>query len=288
MRSFLCLSLLLFSFSNIHSVEIPPLTRQVTDEAGILSTEMVRQLELKLKQNESETSNQIAVLILSSLEGEIIEDLAVKVFESWKLGQDKKDNGVLLLIAIKDRKMRIEVGYGLEGVLTDQLASRIVKQEIRPRFKAGEMDEGVEAGVNAIIAATKGEYQPSEDDVVTSHKESRRDPLIFAFVFLGIGLSVPGIIGYIFLLLGVLPLKLALETLIPFPFWIVPFLLVLIILVVIKIMFRKSSGGSGFGGGFYDSGSSWSSGGDSWSSGGGDSWSGGGGDSGGGGASGDW
>ena len=107
----------------------------------------------------SKTSNQIVILTVNSLDGEDIEGYANRVFHEWRLGQKEKRNGVLLVAAIKDRKLRIEVGYGLEGVLTDALSSQIIRNEIAPKFKAGDYDGGLWVGVNAIDKAIRGEYK---------------------------------------------------------------------------------------------------------------------------------
>jgi uncharacterized protein len=139
--------------------EIPPHNGHwVRDEAGILSQQTVQNLEQFLKQDRDSTSNQIQVYIIKSLEGDDIDDYAVRVFETWKLGQKGKDNGVLYLIAIDDRKFRIEVGDGLEGVLTDLQASRINRDRVAPHFRQGDFDGGVVAGVNAIRETIRGEY----------------------------------------------------------------------------------------------------------------------------------
>jgi uncharacterized protein len=128
---------------------------------------------MMLKAERDSTSNQIAVLIIPSLNGEALEDYAIKVaHQEWKLGQKDKDNGVLLLIVIDDRKVRIEAGYGLEGVLTDALSSRINRNEIVPFFKQGDYDNGVKAGVTAIMKAIKGEYK--NDNPIPTRKKFRR------------------------------------------------------------------------------------------------------------------
>jgi uncharacterized protein len=130
----------------------------VRDEAGVLSPQTVQYLEQYLKQDRDSTSNQIAVYIIKSLQGEDIDDYTFRVFQKWKLGDEKKINGVLYLIAIDDRKFRIEVGDGLEGVLTDLQASRINRDRVAPYFRQGDFDNGVIAGVNAIRETIKGEY----------------------------------------------------------------------------------------------------------------------------------
>lgn len=139
--------------------DVPILTQRVNDFAQMLSRGEAIQLETILKQFEDSTSNQLVILTLSSLEGSDLEDFSIKVFEKNKIGQAKKDNGVLLLVVKGERLIRIEVGYGLEGVLTDALSSRIIEREIKPAFKEGEFFEGFLSGVSAIIQATAGEYQ---------------------------------------------------------------------------------------------------------------------------------
>lgn len=130
----------------------------VNDYAQILSADQVSTLETKLSNFDKETSNQIAVVIIKSLQDDTIENFAVKLFEEWKIGQAKKDNGVLLLVAIDDRKVRIEVGYGLEGALTDLQSSWIINDEITPNFKKGDYFTGLNSATDKIILATKGEY----------------------------------------------------------------------------------------------------------------------------------
>ncbi|HTH58339.1 MAG TPA: TPM domain-containing protein [Cyclobacteriaceae bacterium] len=130
----------------------------VHDEAHILSAATVAQLESILKAERDSTSNQIAVLIVPSLEGDDIDSYGIRVAEAWKIGQKDKDNGAILLIAVQDRKMRIEVGQGLEGVLTDAMSSRINRNEIAPHFRQGDYDGGVTAGVLAIMQTIKGQY----------------------------------------------------------------------------------------------------------------------------------
>src|SRR5258706_14646414 len=130
----------------------------VHDEANVISDGTKAQLEDILKAERDSTSNQIAVLIIHSLDGEALEDFSLRVAEKWKLGKKDTDNGVLFLISIGDRKARIEVGHGLEGVLTDALSSRINRNEVAPHFRQGDYEGGVQAGVMAIIRAIKGQY----------------------------------------------------------------------------------------------------------------------------------
>src|SRR3989338_6445077 len=137
----------------------------VNDYAGLLSDSAKTQLSQTLSQFEQETSNQVVVAVFQSLEGGSLEDFSIRLAEKWKVGQKNRDNGVILLIFKEDRAVRIEVGYGLEGALPDAVAGQIVYNEIVPQFREGDFDAGVTNGVNAIIRATKGEYQalPKQD-----------------------------------------------------------------------------------------------------------------------------
>ena len=144
------------------AAEVPYLTGRVNDVAGVLSSSTGAQLEALLKVHEDSTSNQVAVLIVPGLEGESLEEYSIRVAETWKLGQKGRDNGVLLLVAQQERKVRIEVGRGLEGDLTDQTCGMIIRHEIIPHFRDGDFDAGVRAGVIAILDAIKGSYRPDE------------------------------------------------------------------------------------------------------------------------------
>ncbi|XDD42384.1 YgcG family protein [Leptospira sp. WS60.C2] len=161
MKRILVFFFLIFPFL-ILSKEVPNLKARVTDETWTLHADVVSALEKQLRDHEKKTTNQIAVYITSSLEGENLEEYSLKVAEAWKLGQKNKDNGVLLLVVIDDRKLRIEVGYGLEGVLTDVLCHHIIENDIKPFFKRGEYDLGIQNGVKAIMKAMEGEYQMPE------------------------------------------------------------------------------------------------------------------------------
>lgn len=139
------------------ALEVPYLSGRVVDEAGMLSPGTVEGLTGILEQLERETGAQVAVLTVPSLEGEAVEDYAQRVAETWRLGRAGEDDGVLLLIARDDRRMRIEVGYGLEGKIPDVLAGRILDNLVRPRFRAGEFDAGIASGVGAVAALIRGE-----------------------------------------------------------------------------------------------------------------------------------
>lgn len=140
------------------TLEVPQLRHRITDLSGTLSMDDLASLEAKLSDFERQASNQIVVVMIPSLQNESIEDYALQVAEKNKLGKKEKNNGALLLIAKDDRKLRIEVGYGLEGVLTDALTSQIIRRVIIPRLKTGDYAGGINDGIDAIIAATKGEF----------------------------------------------------------------------------------------------------------------------------------
>ena len=146
------------------ATEVPYLGGRVNDTADLLSAATERDLEALLASHEDSTSNQLVVLTIKSLEGEAIEEYSIRVVDTWKLGQKGKDNGVLLLVAQDDRQVRIEVGRGLEGDLTDALCAQIIRREIVPNFKAGDYDRGVRAGVDAILGAIAGSYTADATD----------------------------------------------------------------------------------------------------------------------------
>lgn len=133
--------------------EVPPLSGPVIDQAGILSRSEADQVSERLQSIKSQGGSQIQVLILQSLQGESIEQVAIQIFDKWKLGNEKKDNGVLFLLAINDRKMRIEVGQGLEGSLPDIIAKRIISEITRPLFKSGNYFAGILFTTEAIHQA---------------------------------------------------------------------------------------------------------------------------------------
>jgi uncharacterized protein len=152
----------LLSLSPLIAAEVPFLAGRVNDTAEILSVTARSELEALLKAHEDSTSNQVVILTIRSLEGDVLEEYSMKVVETWKPGQRDKDNGVLLLVAKEDRKVRIEVGQGLEGSLTDLVAGSIIRKEIVPRFRDGDYEGGIRGGVNAILAAIRGEYVADE------------------------------------------------------------------------------------------------------------------------------
>ena len=178
-RSFWTICLLVLSVLPAWGQQsVPALTGRVVDQAGILSPATEAALTELLEAHEAETSNQLAVLTITSLEGEAIESFSLRVAETWALGTAANDNGVLLTVAVEDRELRIEVGDGLEGVLTDALAGRIIRNEIVPQFRAGDFEAGVLAGVGAIIGVIEGTYAPPEDIPVED------PPIWFGLIFL--------------------------------------------------------------------------------------------------------
>lgn len=135
----------------------PP--KLVNDLAGVMSADEEARLEKKLRDYDVATSIPIVVVTIETLDGREIQSYNLELAQQWKAGDKNKDNGVVILAAIKDRKMNIAVGYGMEGVLPDGLASRIIKNEIAPSFKEGKYYEGFNNGTDAIIKASKGEYK---------------------------------------------------------------------------------------------------------------------------------
>lgn len=152
--------LLLIASPLARALEVPPLRGRVNDYAGVMSQDQVRTLESQLAQFEQETGHQIAVLTIPTLDGEDIEGFSIRVAENWKIGKKGFDNGVILLVAVKDRKLRLEVGYGLEGVLPDAIADRIIRDYIVPRFRAQDYAGGVIAGIDAVQKVIKQEPLP--------------------------------------------------------------------------------------------------------------------------------
>src|SRR5262252_7548238 len=142
-------------------VPVPPLKARVTDLTGTLSASQVQNLDARLRDFESSKGSQIAVLLLPSTQPETIEQYSIRVAEAWKIGRAKIDDGVIVVVAKDDRRLRIEVGRGLEGAITDGLAKRIINEVITPRFKAGDFYGGIAAGCDALIKLIEGEALPA-------------------------------------------------------------------------------------------------------------------------------
>ncbi len=152
-----------FNTSAQKSIPKPVPARLVVDNANILTATEVETLERKLVALDDSTSNQIAIVTVKSLNGEALEDVAVATFRDWGIGNKKTRNGVLILVAIEDKKIRIEVGYGLEGAIPDVTANDIINNDIKPNFKQGNYYAGLEAAVNNLSKAASGEYHVARE-----------------------------------------------------------------------------------------------------------------------------
>lgn len=175
---------------NANALEVPALHERITDQVGMLSENKKQELTSFLEAHESKTGNQIAVLIIPTLGGDSLEDFSIRVVDQWKLGKKGKDNGVLLLIVKNDRKIRIEVGYGLEGELTDAKTAQIIRNIIVPDFKNGDFARGVEDGIMSIVGvldSQSGMPTPSDESSQPTHPERIPSPqLIFFLLIFGI------------------------------------------------------------------------------------------------------
>jgi len=156
------IAVLAFVAATLPDIAIPFLSGRVVDDANILSEPARTRLTAALKAHEDATTNQVVVLTVPTIGSTSVEEYAVKVFETWKLGQKGKDNGILVVVVPQDRKMRIEVGYGLEGTMPDAAAGNIIRTWMTPAFKAGNYDKGIEDGVAAIVARLEGRGEPSD------------------------------------------------------------------------------------------------------------------------------
>lgn len=232
----------------------PPPAHYFNDYAALVGAADAQRLDAKLKAFDEQTSNQVVVAIFPELPSPSLEDFTIRTAQSWRAGRAKLDNGVVLFVFVKDRKSRIEVGYGLEGALPDVTAKQILDDVMAPRFRAGDFPGGLAAAVDAIIAATRGEYKAPSPSPRSAAPALDSDKIIFIIITLVIVLQ----------LIGAFRRRGSWAT------------------------YRSS--GWGTGGGWSSGGGGWSSGGGGWSGGssGGGGFSGGGGSFGGGGASGSW
>jgi uncharacterized protein len=271
-RATLGFLLLLFALSAWAQVAVPELSRRVTDLTATLDAGQVAALESKLATFEAQKGSQIAVLIVPTTQPEDIAQFGIRVAEQWKIGRVKVDDGVILIVAKDDRKLRLEVGYGLEGAIPDAIAKRVIAETITPYFKAGDYYGGIDAGVQQLMRLIEGEQLPPPS---ASGKGDGDGPFIMLIVggivagwLLSMLMSRPAAGGIAALGSGVVGAMLLGLT---------PVLLFIAVFVFAGVAsgFRHgggwSSGGGGRGGGF-----------------GGGSWGGGGGGFGGGGASGSW
>ena len=275
---FSCL-LLISQLAFAELVAIPELSTRVTDLTQTLSANEQAQLEQKLAAFEAKKGSQIAVLVVPTTQPEDIAQYALRVVEKWKIGREKTDDGLLVLIAKDDRKMRIEVGYGLEGAVPDLYAKRIISEIISPKFKQGDFYGGLVAGVDKLIGLVDGEALPAPGSAKFNGLGVMDILPMLLFGGLISGLILRGMFGTFFgsalnggllggavALLGVALGGAAI-------FGVIAFFIT---------MMLGGRGMNGYGGGIPMGGGGWSGGGSS------SSWGGGGGDFGGGGASGDW
>jgi uncharacterized protein len=178
-------TIFLFALSALFALEVPRLTGRVNDYAGMLSANTESQLTETLRQLEQTDSTQIAVLTIPTLQGENLEAFSIRITEKWQVGRKGFDNGAILLIAKKERKIRIEVGYGLEGSLTDLVSGQIIRNVIVPQFRAGNIDQGVMDGVQALIKVVRGEFTaPAKTRQPTGRKSGSRPGMFSLIVFL--------------------------------------------------------------------------------------------------------
>src|SRR6202166_3802114 len=162
-RASLLALMLCWAFAAFADVAVPPLSGRVVDQTGTLSSADIDSLTQTLRALELRKGSQVAVLIVPTTEPEAIEQYSIRVADAWKIGRKKIDDGALLVIAKNDRHLRIEVGYGLEGALTDVTTKRIIDEDITPKFKAGDFAGGVSAGVNRMIRLIDGETLPAPE-----------------------------------------------------------------------------------------------------------------------------
>jgi len=217
-----------------YGLDVPSLQGYVNDYAGMISPPAKSKIVEGLRAFEQSDSTQIVILTIPSLEGENIEQFGIKVGEAWRIGQKGKDNGAILIVSKQERKIRIEVGYGLEGRLTDLTAGRIIDLVIKPRFKQGDFDGGFIAGVSSLIDATRGEFRAERGPV---HQRQRGvPPFLTIFLFLAIFTLILGSLSRV---LGGVIAAIGLPTFVNLA--VLPIGIPLIILLAIV----------GFGGGFF-------------------------------------
>jgi uncharacterized protein len=249
------------------AADLPALTGRVVDAAGLIDADTMARLTQTLAAFEQKSSDQIVVVTIPSLGGEAIEPYANRLFRAWKLGQGTTNNGVLLLVARDDRKMRIEVGYGLEGTLTDLHSKLIIENTMVPAFRAGDFSGGISRAVDDIITVLEGNAAELEDRARRNETSPAADVDWFVVIFIAIWATL----FFGGMAMAILPPIFG-RKIGPNKYrW-----------LGMDITVGGSGGSSGWSGG-----GGWSSGGGGWSSGGG-GFSGGGGSSGGGGASGSW
>jgi uncharacterized protein len=189
-RASLLALLVCWAFAAAADVAVPPLSGRVVDQTGTLSASDISALTQTLKNLETRKGSQVAVLIVATTAPETIEQYSIRVAEAWKIGRKKIDDGALLVVAKNDHKLRIEVGYGLEGSLTDATASRIIDEIIVPKFRSGDFAGGIAAGVGRIVAVIDGEKLPApqaprQNSDLFSHIDSINPFTLFALIIVG-------------------------------------------------------------------------------------------------------
>ncbi len=270
--------LLLLWVSNVWAdVAIPDLSRRVTDLTATLNAEQISALETKLAAFETKKGSQIAVLILPSTQPEAIEAYSIRVADAWKIGRKNVDDGAILIVAKDDRKLRLEVGRGLEGVIPDAIAKRVLAETIKPHFKTDDYAGGIDVGVTQIIALIDGEPLPPASETIESSDGFDTFLIILFFCCIVLDLLFSSLfgngLGTVLASLSIGGVSAAVASFLALDIWIAVIIGV-IMFFILKLFYGSGGGGSG--------GSSWSGGSSS------SSWSGGGGSFGGGGASDSW
>ncbi len=287
------------------NVAVPPLVGRVVDQTGTLSASSAEELQQSIRAFEARKGSQIAVLIVPTTDGEAIEQFSLRVAEAWKIGRKRIDDGVLLVVAKNDRHLRIEVGYGLEGALTDVTAKRIIDEIITPRFRNSDFTGGISAGVDRIMRIIEGEKLPAPPPRRSEPQQGLQpnwlfnhvDPVFALFVLFGFGAIMRNLLGALLgaTITGGIVGALAWFISGSFAAALLATVVVFMMALVAEILAAANQGSgksrrSGWGDSSSSSGSSWSSGSSSSSSGSSSSSDsgGGGGSFGGGGASGSW
>src|SRR5262249_36889621 len=195
--------LLWWAFPAAADVAVPPLTGRVIDLTGTLSADQIATQSQRLKDLQTRKGSQVVVLIVPTTQPETIEQYSLRVAETWKVGRRKIDDGALLVVAKNDHRLRIEVGYGFEGALTDVTARRIIDEAIAPRFKNGDFAGGIDAGITRIIGVIDGESLPVPSPEAT-HDGTESDLLSFIFspfgliAYIAVATMLRGILGRLF------------------------------------------------------------------------------------------
>src|SRR6201996_6964557 len=185
-RAFLFAFLICWPFAASAQVPVPPLTGRVVDQTATLSAGETDALTQRLKDLETRKGSQVAVLIVPTTQPESIEQFSIRVAEAWKIGRKKIDDGALLVVAKNDRKLRIEVGYGLEGSLTDATASRIINEIITPKFRSGDFAGGISDGVGRMISVIAGEQLPAPEPTQSFNEPADLEDLFPILLFVAI------------------------------------------------------------------------------------------------------